>query len=101
MQTFSFSREDAYLEMLRRARNIAFDIATLWAETLGQEDALASEEFLCSLNEEVMGTLDEALGDAEKAWNEGQEVVAGITFETSMQLAGIKAAKSVMPGFFA
>jgi hypothetical protein len=77
-------------------RNVAFEAAAAAIELLGQQDKVDPSEFCAVLDNHVVRVMDEAVSDAGMAWDGGFHVVAQVTFDASMRLAGVRAAKEVL-----
>jgi len=86
----------ALAELGRRGGAMAFEAAALYVEALQAQPLVAPEAFAEVLARHIDQEFDRALGDAAEAWQDGLEVVAFVTFEASMRLAGIRAAKEYL-----
>lgn len=87
---------NAYNQLLLRGKYLAFECACTWIETMGMGHKISISKFVETLTAHFDAAFPEAYHDAGEAYMAGHALVAEVTFDTSLKLAGVRAAKEVM-----
>jgi len=87
---------DSMSVLIRHGKYVAFEAAARSVELLQCQSTIDLAEFCMVLDQAVEVALQEAFADAQQAWSAGHSLVAEVTFNATMQLAGVRAAKQIL-----
>lgn len=90
------TKEDSYNQLVLRGKYLAFECAATWVETMGMGHQISISKFVEILNAHIDATFPEAYQDAGDAYIAGNPLVAQVTFDASLKICGVRAAKEMM-----